>query len=150
MTDLKDTLAALSAKATQGEWGIWFEQINGKADAAIQELIEQVHHTDPIGNSLVMLDADGKCPAITGCGPTSAANAAFIVALVNAYRSGELVPVPRVEKLIETLAWYGEQARLARLIHSEGDTGRHALQADGGKKARAFIAAMKGEVRGDA
>lgn len=33
------------------------------------------------------------------------------------------------------LAWYGEQARLARLIHREGDAGRHALTADGGKRA---------------
>lgn len=30
------------------------------------------------------------------------------------------------------LEWYGEQARLARLIHSEGDAGRHALAGDGG------------------
>mgnify|MGYP000362648146 CR=1 FL=1 len=37
--------------------------------------------------------------------------------------------------LREALEWYGEQARLARLIHSEGDIGRHALAADGGKRA---------------
>lgn len=78
-----DEIERLLAAATAGEWGIWFEQINGQADKAIQELIEQVHATHPIGNSLVMLDADGKCPAITGCGPTSANNAALIVALRN-------------------------------------------------------------------
>lgn len=36
------------------------------------------------------------------------------------------------------LEWYGEQARLARLIHSEGDAGRNALADDGGKRARAL------------
>jgi len=40
----------------------------------------------------------------------------------------------------EALAWYGEQARLARLIHSEGDSGRHALSDDGGKRAAAALA----------
>ena len=44
-----------------------------------------------------------------------------------------------VLQLREALAWYGEQARLARLIHSEGDAGRHALDADGGKRARAAL-----------
>ena len=43
--------------------------------------------------------------------------------------------------LREALAWYGEQARLARLVHSEGDAGRHALADDGGKRARAALAA---------
>ena len=41
------------------------------------------------------------------------------------------------------LEWYGEQARLARLIHSEGDKGRHALQDDGGKRARRALEASK-------
>lgn len=43
------------------------------------------------------------------------------------------------EKMREALEWYGEQARLARLIHSEGDSGRHALAEDGGKRARAAL-----------
>jgi hypothetical protein len=42
-------------------------------------------------------------------------------------------------RLREELAWYGEQARLCRLIHSEGDAGRAALDADGGKRARAAL-----------
>ncbi len=41
----------------------------------------------------------------------------------------------RIRKLERALQWYGEQARLARLIHSEGDAGRHALANDGGTKA---------------
>ena len=47
-------------------------------------------------------------------------------------------------ELVEALRWYGEQARLARLIHSEGDAGRHALAADGGEKARAALSRAPG------
>ena len=45
----------------------------------------------------------------------------------------------RVAELDAALSWYGEQARLARLIHTGGDGGRHALAEDGGKKARAAL-----------
>lgn len=41
----------------------------------------------------------------------------------------------RITQLEAALAWYAEQARLARLIHSEGDAGRAALAADGGTRA---------------
>lgn len=44
------------------------------------------------------------------------------------------------DELRKALEWYGEQARLARLIHREGDAGRHALADDGGKRARQAIA----------
>ena len=37
------------------------------------------------------------------------------------------------------LGWYGENARLCRLIHSEGDAGRHALAEDGGKRAATIL-----------
>lgn len=43
------------------------------------------------------------------------------------------------ERLEQTLTWYGEQARLARLIHSEGDLGRRNLATDGGGRARAAL-----------
>ncbi len=49
-------------------------------------------------------------------------------------------PSPHVAELHEALAWYGENARLARLIHSGGDPGRHALAGDGGKRAQAILA----------
>lgn len=49
-----------------------------------------------------------------------------------------------VAELVAALEWYGEQARLARLIHSEGDAGRQALASDGGKRARTLIAKHKG------
>jgi hypothetical protein len=45
----------------------------------------------------------------------------------------------RIEALEAALAWYGEQARLSRLIHSGGDTGRHALANDGGKRAAQLL-----------
>ena len=46
------------------------------------------------------------------------------------------------DALRAALEWYGEQARLARLVHSGGDAGRHALANDGGNRARA---ALKGD-----
>lgn len=39
----------------------------------------------------------------------------------------------------EVVQWYGENARLCRLIHSGGDTGRQSLSNDGGSRARAFL-----------
>jgi len=45
----------------------------------------------------------------------------------------------RIAELEAELAWYGEQARLCRLIHSEGDAGRRALDQDGGARARAVL-----------
>lgn len=53
-------------------------------------------------------------------------------------------PSPDVAALVEALEWYGEQSRLCRLIHGEGDAGRNALQNDGGKKAHAALAHVKG------
>lgn len=47
-------------------------------------------------------------------------------------------------ELVEVLRWYGENARLARLIHSEGDIGRHAISSDGGKRARALLSKLEG------
>lgn len=43
------------------------------------------------------------------------------------------------DRLREALEWYGEQARLCRLIHGEGDAGRQALSNDGGQRARAAL-----------
>jgi hypothetical protein len=58
----------------------------------------------------------------------------------------DALPVVDVKELVEALRWYGEQSRLARLIHSEGDAGRHAIAADGGKRAAAALAAFEKEV----
>ena len=45
----------------------------------------------------------------------------------------------RIAELEAALQWYGEQTRLCRLLSREGDPGRNALQADGGKRARAAL-----------
>jgi len=47
--------------------------------------------------------------------------------------------------IVEALRWYAEQARLCRLIHSEGDAGRNALAADGGQRARDALAAAEAQ-----
>jgi hypothetical protein len=44
------------------------------------------------------------------------------------------------DELRDGLAWYGEQSRLARLIHSEGDAGRNAIANDGGRRAARLLA----------
>lgn len=49
------------------------------------------------------------------------------------------------DRMRQALEWYGEQARLARLIHSEGDAGRHALANDGGKRAHQALAGEEQE-----
>jgi hypothetical protein len=51
-----------------------------------------------------------------------------------------------VREMREALEWYGENARLCRLIHGEGDKGRNALSDDGGKRACAVIASLESVV----
>lgn len=46
--------------------------------------------------------------------------------------------------MARALLWYGEQARLARLIHSGGDVGRQALAEDGGRNAREVLDRLYG------
>ncbi|MCP4410206.1 MAG: hypothetical protein GY807_21175 [Gammaproteobacteria bacterium] len=55
----------------------------------------------------------------------------------------ELEAADIIDALILVVKWYGEQARLARLIHSGGDKGRHKLSADGGKKAVVIIKSLE-------
>lgn len=82
MTISKERLAEIRAaaeKATPGPWGVWTEPTPSK-DRAIDELAYQVMSTPDadFAEAVYLLDAAGKCPATTGCGPTSAANAAHI------------------------------------------------------------------------
>lgn len=91
MADISDTLAALSEAATQGEW------------------LAQATDTD--GPDYGVCIVAGNLGGLVGAAlpwPTEIdssdfsrveANAAFIVALVNAYRTGQLVPVPSVERV---------------------------------------------------
>lgn len=64
---------------TPGPWDVWEERTPTKADA-IAEMAYQVENSDPFAEAVYLLNANGKCPATTGCGPTSAANAAYIAA----------------------------------------------------------------------
>jgi len=94
-------LKALAEAATPGPWDVYSETIADKS-AATAEFDYQVQNTEPFVGRVFMLNGDGKCPAITGCGPTSEANAAFIAA------SREAVPqlVAEVERLREALDLY--------------------------------------------
>lgn len=65
--------------ATPGTWDVWEEKTPTKSDA-IAEMAYQVENSDPFAEAVYLLNANGKCPATTGCGPTSAANAAYIAA----------------------------------------------------------------------
>ena len=77
---------------------------------------------------------ENACPACGGSGHKDDA-AEALLAMNRAAKA----------PLIEALEWYGENARLAKLIHTEGDVGRHAIAQDGGERARAAIAAAEKE-----
>jgi hypothetical protein len=51
----------------------------------------------------------------------------------------------KLERAKEVLEWYGENARLCRLIHSGGDKGRNALSDDGGNRARAVLSDLSAD-----
>lgn len=65
-------------------WSIYVQE-TPTLDDAVAELAYQVHNSEPFAGKVWLLNADGKCPASTGCGPTSEANAAFIVKAVNSH-----------------------------------------------------------------
>lgn len=68
-----------------------------------------------------------------------------IISMTDLTREQIEAPMPNakdgIARLIQVLKWYGEQSRLARLIHSEGDKGRHALANDGGNNAKDAVEA---------
>lgn len=74
-------LREAATRATPGPWDVWREPTPLMEDA-IAEFTDQVHKTDDFAGAVYLLNANGKCPATTGCGPTSEANAAYI-ALAN-------------------------------------------------------------------
>lgn len=74
------------------------------------------------------------------------ADALTIVALHNAFPELEATiraQAAQIAAMREALEWYGEQSRLCRLIHREGDPGRKALDDDGGKRASAALKASE-------
>jgi hypothetical protein len=81
-------LEALVAKATPGPWEVYEQTIAAstperRADNAKAEMLLQVQMTTEMVDHIYLLSAGDKCPATTGCGPTSATNADLIVTLVN-------------------------------------------------------------------
>lgn len=74
-----DSIAKAMEGVTPGPWDVWEEQTPTKAEA-IAEMAYQVENSEPFAEVVYLLNANGKCPATTGCGPTSAANAAYIAA----------------------------------------------------------------------
>ena len=79
---MSDTVTG--AVHTAGPWDIYKHPVSN-ADDAKAELAFQVDNTTPLGAHLYLVNANGKCPALTGCGPTSEANARLIVAACNSY-----------------------------------------------------------------
>jgi len=76
----REALAAIVAGlegVTAGPWDVWKETTPSKYDA-IAELTSQVQMTDPFVGAVYLINAGGKCPAETGCGPCSEANAYHI------------------------------------------------------------------------
>lgn len=98
--------------STPTPWDVWREPTETR-EAAIAELTAQVEATEPFAGSVWLLNAGGKCPATTGCGPTSEANARRIVASVNATAG---IPVEALEagaigELVEALRMLLTEAR---------------------------------------
>jgi hypothetical protein len=90
-------LLRLSEKATQGEWTVFLQPIDSLEDVK-RELQTLVDGTPFPGKFLPMLSVRVPkvsdptqwgylCPATTGCGNQSVANAELIAALVNWFRS---------------------------------------------------------------
>lgn len=69
----------MSEQFTPGPWEIYAQPIESGQQAK-DEFAFQIDSTSPIGPALYLIDAGGKCAAITGCGPTSEANAHLIKA----------------------------------------------------------------------
>lgn len=93
MTDLKDTIAALSEAATQGEWTM------------------RAHVIAPATASSKALDRWKLNVQHGPLGSFDRQDAEFIIAICNAYRSGQLVPVPSAEAAAEMVAQLRKLAR---------------------------------------
>lgn len=66
-------------------------------------------------------------------------------------RASQAAPAPS-DGLREALEWYADMVRKCRMIHSEGDEARAALDADGGRRALSALTpahAQEGEPRHD-
>lgn len=95
-----EELRRLAEAATPGEWTVWAEKTPNKSDA-IAEFAYQVENTENFSGTTWLLNANGVCPASTGCGATSEANAAYIAAANPAVILEILDSLERAEKALE-------------------------------------------------
>lgn len=95
-----------------------------------------------IANFHTSLYSEGYKGLLIACGDQNGRHTADIKFIAAASPSRILALLDELEGMRTALEWYGENARLCRLIHSEGDVGRYALAGDGGKRART---ALKGD-----
>ena len=93
MTNIKDTLAALSEAATPGPWHVQDGAIG------VNPWISCSNGTLENGKYV-----RGGCILNMVAHDQNSEDAAFIAAIVNAYRSGQLVPVPSVETVAAEIA----------------------------------------------
>lgn len=76
MNELRERLDKLDAERTQGDYRVWCGEVETLEDAK-RELCELVDGTKNFSGKLYLLEANGDCPALTGCGATSKANAEY-------------------------------------------------------------------------
>lgn len=133
-----DTLAGLLAECTQGPW-----QMSGSR-GAVQNIYG--HDVGPDGKPVAVVDypppgrhASDDIHRRCRANARLIALAPELAAETIALRAQAARDKARIERLQAALRWYGDQARLARLIHSEGDAGRNALARDGGEYAIAAL-----------
>lgn len=100
-------------------------------------------HNNSLRTRVRSIEPDGNFERVTGLfvNADGTEDALPLTCYADSFRSlhfpEDKSPIPA---LVKALKWYAEQSRLARLIHSEGDAGRHALADDGGKMAREALA----------
>lgn len=150
MTDLRKAAEA----ATPGPWDVWAEKCPDPVDAKI-ELAEQVDKCEQFVGELYLLNAAGKCPATTGCGPTSKANATFIAAAnpqavlsLLDERDALTARVAALEaenkKLRETLKPFAEEAQKYKPDERDKDTAWDSLPTIGDLRQAALVGGKNG------
>ena len=145
MTPIDRTeLRRLSTAATPGPWTIHTEEVCSPIVAAM-ELSKLVHGSVFVPVLPMVVGSNGLATAVTGCGPTSVANAAYIaaaspdvvLALLDSIRRADELEAQQSETIVHQA---GEIARLladldalrVRLAEVEKDAARGRFMIDNG------------------
>lgn len=142
-------LRRLAEAATPGPWFVYEQQIQSRDDAAV-ELAMQAQQTPELGPVLPLLTTpDGLCPATTGCGKDSMANARLIAAMRNALPAlldklaelraevagyqQDLADTVALETRLRTLVWEGmrfteDSLSLFDVDEDDADNGRDYVE----------------------